>query len=218
MNNQKGKINILFDIKVMGINFLIPIVIYILTFMYLLYISSPAIELKLALPIIEFIITPFSFWWTIYLFYDYFERNGAEILLHYPISIMQHGFYRILTLDLFYIFIICSLALYISLQTGMQSSLYLLLLQYIPQTLFFSGLGFFLMTLFKNIGISITVVAFYISTEFLTQGQLIPWYHAFFFNDSYLTLNELLSKSILNIIFFFLFVYVGGHFLNVKRN
>lgn len=196
----------------MRVMFWIPIVVMILCLLYFMYLTSnQLLDVLLALPAFEFIIVPLASWWIIYLFYDYYEHDALEVLLSYPVSEFQHGFYRIILFTLFYIIATIPLMGYIAMFSD--ANLPLLLLQYVPQYLFFAGLSFLCMTLFHNIGVALTVIAFYTATEFLTYGQLIPWYHVFFYNEQPLDFYQIVNKSIITFIIGLLLIKLGGYFL-----
>lgn len=216
---KKYKFDLKFDIKSMGIVFYIPIIVSILTFFYFIYLSKSdtKFDTALALPVIEFIIVPLVCIWILYIFYDYYENDGIELLLTYPLSNFEHGFIRIITFIILYIIFNLGLFIFISYETN--ASILLLIIQYMSQLIFISGLAFFLLTIFRNISISMTIVAFYVGTEFLTKGQLFPWYHVFFFNEKILNFYEVINKSILSIIIGLAFIIVGGDFLrNAKES
>lgn len=210
-----SNIDFKFEVKNMGIMFWVPVVVMIISMIYFIYITDSSIELKLAFPMLEFILVPFSSWWIIYLYYDYFDRDGLEILLSYPLTNAEHGLLRILLFIIFYT--ILSLFLFIYVSSNSSATLLVLLLQYIPQFLFFGGISFFLMTLFRNSSIAITIIAFYVTTEVLTKGQFIPWYHVFFANEVPLGINDVINKSILNLILSFLFIKMGGYGLKIEK-
>lgn len=196
--------------------FWIPFIMFTLCLLYFIYLTSDrSLDLILALPAFEFIVVPFSSWWIIYLFYDYYENHALEVLLSYPISEAKHGLVRILFFIILYTALSLVLMLYIVFFSG--TSLSLLLLQYVPQYLFFAGLSFLCMTIFKNVGVTMTLIAFYTTTEFLTEGDLIPWYHVFFYNKSLLNFYQIVNKSIITLLISLLLIKLGGYFLrNVK--
>ena len=207
-----SNLHISFDIRSMRGMFWIPFVVMIFCLLYFIYLTSnQTLDILLALPVFEFIIVPLSSWWIIYLFYDYYENHALEVLLSYPVSEAEHGFFRILFFIFLYTIVTLFLMGYIVLFSD--ASLLLLLLQYVPQYFFFAGLSFLCMTLFQNIGVTLTVIAFYTATEFLTGGHLIPWYHVFFYHQQLLDLYQVVNKSIVTFILGLLFIKLGGYFL-----
>lgn len=211
-----GRIDIRFDIKNMGLMFFVPLFIITIAFFYFIYITDTSINLIQAFPVVEFIVVPFSCWWIIYLFYDYYELKGGEILLSYPLSDNQHGLFRILLFNLIYLVPSLIVVVYITINSNAKFTL--LILQYIPEFIFFSGLGFILITLFKNTSVVITIISFYVATEFLTNGQFLPWYHVFYINESPLNFYEVINKSIVNLAIGFLFIRLGEYFLRGVKN
>lgn len=211
------KLHITFDIKSMRGMFWPPVIVTVLCLLYFIYLTSnQTLDLLMALPVIEFIVVPLSSWWIVYLFYDYYENNALEILLSYPISTDEHGFFRIIFFTMLYT--IQSLILMGYMVMFSEASLSLLLLQYVPQYLFFVGLSFLCMTLFHNVGVTLTVIAFYTATEFLTGGELTPWYHVFFYNEALLSFEQLIIKSILTLLIGLLLIKFGGYFLRKIKN
>lgn len=214
---NKGSVNIKFDIISMGTMFWIPIAISIISFLYLMYISDPLMNLVLAYPYLEFLVVPFSSWWIIYLYYDYYENKGEEVLLSYPISKLQHGVVRVSAFFGLYLLSIFPLFVYIYISSSSVGILPLLL-QFVPQVFFFCSLSFLLITLTKSTGVAITLVAFYVATEFLTKGTLIPWYHVFFFNEDQLEMSMLFNKSIVTLLISLLLLHIGGYCIaSVRR-
>lgn len=212
-----SKLHISFDIKSMRVMFWIPFFVMVLCLLYFMYLTSnQTLDVLLALPTFEFIIVPLSSWWIIYLFYDYYENDALEVLLSYPISEYEHGFFRIIFFTILYTLSTLFLMGYMTMFSD--ASLFLLLLQYVPQYLFFVGLSFLCMTLFQNIGIALTIMAFYTATEFLTGGQLIPWYHVFFYNEMLLTFDEIFNKSVITLMIGLILIKFGGYFLRKVKN
>lgn len=213
-----SNLHISFDIKSMRGIFWIPFVVMMLCLLYFIYLTSDqTLDVLLALPVFEFIVVPLSSWWIIYLFYDYYENHALEVLLSYPVSEAGHGFFRILLFTFLYTIVTLFLMGYLVLFSD--ASLLLLLLQYVPQYFFFAGLSFLCMTLFQNIGVTLTVIAFYTATEFLTGGHLIPWYHVFFFNEDLLTSSQIVNKSVFTLALGLILIKLGGYFLkNIRRS
>ncbi|MFB1050510.1 hypothetical protein [Paraliobacillus sp. JSM ZJ581] len=212
-----SKLHISFEIKSMRGMFWVPLIAIILCFLYFIYLTSnQTLDVLLALPTFEFIIVPLSSWWITYLFYDYYENHALEVLLSYPVSEAEHGFFRILFFILLYTLSTLFLIGYIVMFSD--ASLSLLLLQYVPQYLFFAGLSFLCMTLFQNIGVALTVLAFYTATEFLTGGQLIPWYHVFFYNEDFLDFSQIVNKSVFTLAIGLILIKLGGYFLKNIRH
>ena len=98
-----SKLHISFDIKRMRVMFWIPFIMMVLCLFYFIYLTSnQTLDVLLALPTFEFIVVPLSSLWIIYLFYDYYENDALEVLLSYPVSEYEHGFYRIILFTTFY--------------------------------------------------------------------------------------------------------------------
>lgn len=196
----------------MRVMFWMPILVMVLCLLYFMYLTShQTLDIILALPTFEFLIVPFSSWWILYLFYDYYEENALEVLLSYPITEYEHGFFRISFFTALYTIATLSLIGYIA--AFSEAKFTLLLLQYVPQYVFFASLSFLCMALFRNIGVALTVIAFYTATEFLTAGQLLPWFHVFYHNQSLLDVHQIASKSVLSLALGLLFIKLGGYFL-----
>lgn len=216
MKVKRANIDLNFEIKSMGVSFYVPIILTLFITIYLFSISQPEISLVIALKLIEFLFVPFSSWWVIYLFYDYFEEDGGEILFSYPVSVINLGIARVMIFVLFYNILLLMVVAAIALNS--QQEVFInLILQLAPQVIFFSGLAFSLMTFFKDIGISISFIAVYVVTELLSAGQVMPWYHVFFFNEIILDLGTMIPKSLLNTIIGILLFWFGHYFLTFKQ-
>ena len=68
------------------------------------------------------------------------------------------------------------------------------------------------MTLFRNVGITITIIGFYTATEFLTAGQLLPWYH-----ENILDFHQVFYKSMMTLIIGVVQIKLGGYMLKKSR-
>ncbi len=211
---NKGTIDYKFDIKNMGATFYVPIFIILLQFIYLYWLSKSYIDFQLVMPMFEFFLVPFSCLWVLYLYNDYYESDGGEILFSYPLTTSQHGLLRILFMFTLYTLISLPLFIFVSLKGTV--SIVPILLQFVPQFFFFCGLCFLLVTLFKSIGISLCIIAFYVAIEYLTNGEFLPLYHVFYFNVEILDFNILIERSIINCLFGLVFIYIGGRFLRLR--
>lgn len=163
---------------------------------------------------LEFMIAPLSSWWVAFLFYEYYEKEMAELLFSYPVSIFKHGIWRVSVFLLGYLFLFTSLLATVSL-VG-KGALMVLLVQYIPLTILFAAFTFFIVASLQNIFAPLMMIVFYITTEYFTKGELFPWYHAMFFNVSPLEFEEVWLKSVINLCLAIVF-FVLGHVFLAKR-
>ncbi len=65
-------------------------------------------------------------------------------------------------------------------------------------SLLFATVGFLLVAIFRNVMVSIVMIATYVVTEYLTNGEVMPWYHAMAFVSSPFSFRDVMSKAIVN--------------------
>ncbi|MDL4839493.1 hypothetical protein [Aquibacillus rhizosphaerae] len=209
------KINVMFEIKSMGISFYLPIAVLL----YLLVLnytgSGPDFIRRLSL-FIEFIVCPLAAWWSIYLLLDYYEEGLEKLLFSYPVSVLFHGLIRVLLFLFIYLIGVLLVLFAISLThntMGLKSQL----LQYYPQCLLYAAVGFFLMVATRNIIVPLLSITGYVAVKFFTSGsQLFPIYNIMAF-DFVHSPQYLLEKALQNLLLAILFFLLGHVFL-VKRS
>ncbi|WP_382359336.1 hypothetical protein [Lentibacillus kimchii] len=204
---------ILFETKVMGNAFYLPFIGFLLALGQIFWGKDS--DLSLLFWSLEFIVTPLSSWWTVFLFYEYYEEEAAELLFSYPISAFKHGLGRILVFLSGYIVLFISLLAVASLAD--KGAFLVLIVQYIPETLLFSGFAFLAAVIVRNIFVPLIIIIFYITTEFFTKGSLIPWYHAMFFNTSPVQFQDIWSRSLTNLVISVVLMLLGHLYLSKRK-
>ncbi|MFE7062014.1 hypothetical protein ACFVAD_07665 [Sutcliffiella sp. NPDC057660] len=202
------KIDIFFDIKSMGLSFFFPFIV-ILYIHLLLFFREDVESFIEILSILEFIICPLIAWWTIYLYFDYYEGSAREILFSYPVSKAHHGILRVWTFLLLYSSLIILLFIHINFQfeTFMVSTS---LVQYLPQILMYSSISFLLVIIFKSIIPPIIIIVGYVISKYFTYGSpALPLYNIMYFNKEVLQLEDIVGKSLLNVLLSCIFYFVG---------
>ncbi|PRT15851.1 hypothetical protein [Bacillus wiedmannii] len=202
------KINLSFEIKSMGATFYFSFLGFI-TIAYTLYnFTDDQLEFTL-FSLLEFVVSPLACWWTIFLFYDYFEGNAEELIFSYPLTIYQHGLFRLIVFGVLYLipFGICLLIIsYLHKYPFLN-----MVIQYFSISIFLISLGFFLTVLFRSVITSLILIIVYVTIEFLTQGEIYI-YHAMLFNKESIPLENILTKSILNTILAILLFFISHKF------
>lgn len=212
--NKLKKLDILFEVKSMGISFFVPV----LSVLFLIFLSytelGPEITRKLSL-FIEFIICPLAAWWCIYLFIDYYEENMEEVLFTYPVSFFFHGVLRSIIFLILYILLLILGMIPISLRHELvQFSTQVF--QYIPQCILYGAVGFCLTVMTRTIVFPILCIVGYAAGKYFTGGSnLFPIYNIMFF-DIESSRHLIVEKAITNIGLALLFFFIG-HIILRKR-
>lgn len=143
------KINISSEAKSMGIDFYVPFLIVLIAILYTCF--SPDLEsLQYISRIIEFVVCPIATWWSIYLFLDHsFDKDKtAELTPNSPIPVLSYGLIRVTYFFLIFLTAFFVLLISITLRYPYPYiSLSNLTIIYVPQTVLYCYLGFFLMVL-----------------------------------------------------------------------
>ncbi|MDD2402443.1 MAG: hypothetical protein PHI90_05330 [Clostridia bacterium] len=188
---MKGKLDVFFDWRTMGINRYIPFLIAVILIIYS-YIRKDA--LTHIIPALELTFPVFAAWWSIFLFQDILEEPGCETVFSYPIKRWQLGIAR--TAVFFILYMLLMLIMLFLIDSICTMSIFIpLTMQLGAEAFFFAGLGFFAMAVTANSGWSLVVIIVYTSTQILTRGALFPMFNVFIFNDRLLKLSELWISS-----------------------
>ncbi|MCQ9284334.1 hypothetical protein C1N83_03540 [Priestia aryabhattai] len=209
------RLDLPFEIKSMGVSYYVPFVAVLLGIMYVTFSSSPDV-IRYTSIIVEFVVCPFAAWWSMYLFYDYYEDQASEVLFSYPLSSFFHGIIRVTSF-----FIVFLVAFFIFLVTitikHPDISLMDLSILYVPQTILYCYLGFTLMVLSRNIIFPLLILVAYIGMKYWTMGgKLFPIYNVMSFSVDMKISDELITLSIKNIIIGIILAIVG-HLIVSKR-
>jgi len=209
------RLDLPFEIKSMGVSYYEPFVAILLGIIYVTFSSSPDV-IRYTSIIVEFVVCPFAAWWSMYLFYDYYEDQASEVLFSYPLSSFFHGIIRVTSF-----FIVFLIAFFIFLVTitikHPDISLIDLSILYVPQTILYCYLGFTLMALSRNIIFPLLILVAYIGMKYWTMGgKMFPIYNVMSFSVDMKISGELITLSIKNIIIGIVFALIG-HLIMSKR-
>lgn len=205
------KINLVFEIKSMGWSFFLPLIVFLL-FMYQLA-AYQGFSLYIY-NTLEFLIAPLACWWIIHLYDEYFEGGLHELLPSYPLSRWYHGISRVLPFILMYLLLLVGSLWMV--HSVVENQDYAPLLVYVGTlSLLFATVGFLLVAIFRNVMVSIVMIATYVVTEYLTNGEVMPWYHAMAFVSSPFSFRDVMSKAIVNGVLSGFFLLLGQTVLSM---
>ncbi len=200
-----NKIHLSFEFKSMGWAFFVPFLPFIILGYQLFTIVHEASVIYLTF---EFLIAPFGCWWLIFLYQEHFEGGLVELLPSYPLSKWQHGLLKggiVITIYL----IIMSLFILLASLFIPNATFGPMALKYISLSFLFCSVSFVFVTTVKNVIISLSIIAIYTVTEYMTRGDVIPWHHLFTFNIEPPTYKDSISNAIVHIVFGLLFFFIG---------
>ncbi|WP_237656843.1 hypothetical protein [Priestia megaterium] len=209
------RLDLPFEIKSMGVSYYAPFVAILLGIIYVSF-SSSADVVRYTSNIVEFVACPFAAWWSMYLFYDYYEDRASEVLFSYPLSSFFHGIIRVTSF--FIMFLVAFFILLITITIKHPDiSLWDLSILYVPQAILYSYLGFTLMVLSRNLIFPLLILVAYIGMKYWTMGgKMFPIYNVMSFSVDMKISGELITLSIKNIIIGIIFALVG-HLIMSKR-
>jgi hypothetical protein len=191
-----------FYFKSMGISGYFPIIVSLL----LMCISSFLKEYpEKVIVMLEFFLPVLSSWWIVHTYGELLRAEGKEIILSYPIKRSNLGnsnvfiFFFIYLLLLFFSTTLINIIVF---KTFFSS----LFIMYSVQSFFFVGLGFFCITILKDTGWALTVIATYSCTQILTKGELFPLINVYSFNQELLQFTDV-TTFILTPFFLGLFLW-----------
>ncbi|MEH7367814.1 hypothetical protein V7153_27975, partial [Priestia megaterium] len=96
------RLDLPFEIRSMCVSYYAPFVAILLGVIYVCVSSSPDV-IRYTSNILEFVACPFAAWWSMYLFYDYYEERASEVLFSYPLSSFFHGIIRVTSFFILYL-------------------------------------------------------------------------------------------------------------------
>ncbi|MBZ5482578.1 hypothetical protein V7113_23555 [Priestia megaterium] len=214
MNSVK-RLDLPFEIKSMGVSYYAPFVAVLLGIMYVTF-SSSADVIQYTSIILEFVACPFAAWWSMYLFYDYYEDRASEVLFSYPLSSFFHGIIRVTSFFIVFFVIFFIFLVTITIKHP-DISLMDLSILYVPQTILYCYLGFTLMVLSRNIIFPLLILVAYIGMKYWTMGgNMFPVYNVMSFSVDMKISDELITLSIQNIIIGIILAFIG-HLILSKR-
>lgn len=194
---MKGKLNLIFDWRVMGVNAYIP---FIVVLVLISYSKMKQDALTHIIPALELTFPAFAAWWSIFLFQDVLEEPGSETLFSYPIKRWKLGLARVGFFFIIYIILMLIMLFIIDQWSVTEDILLPLAIQLGTQSFFFAGLGFLSMVLFSKSGWALVILVVYTSTQVLTRGTLIPIVNIFIFNQGVLPISELWGPALFSVL------------------
>ncbi|PFU64032.1 hypothetical protein COK90_08740 [Priestia megaterium] len=209
------KLDLPFEIKSMGASYYAPFVAILLGIIYVSF-SSSADVVRYTSNIVEFVACPFAGWWSMYLFYDYYEDRASEVLFSYPLSPFFHGIMRVTSFFIMFLVAFFILLITITIKHP-EISLWDLSILYIPQAILYSYLGFTLMVLSRNIIFPLLILVAYTAMKYWTMGgSMFPLYNVMSFSVDMKVSDEITGLSMQNTIIGVIFAIVG-HVIISKR-
>ena len=209
------RLDLPFEIRSMGVSYYAPFVAILLGVIYVCVSSSPDV-IRYTSNILEFVACPFAAWWSMYLFYDYYEERASEVLFSYPLSSFFHGIIRVTSFFILYLIAFFTFLVTITIKHP-DISLMDLSFLYVPQTILYCYLGFALMVLSRNILFPLLILVAYMGMKYWSMGgNMFPVYNVMSFSVDMQVSDELIALSIKNIIIGLILAIVG-HLIMSKR-
>lgn len=209
------KLDLKFEVKSMGFSFYVPLILLFLSIVYVMW-SSSVDAIRHTSNLLEFVICPFSAWWSIYLFLDYYEDMTSEVLFSYPLSTFFHGIMRITSLLIFFLMGLFLLLFLITLKYP-DISLGDISILYLPQAILYSYLGFTMMVLSRNIILPLLILVGYLAMKYFTMGgNLFPIYNIMSFTIDMSLSPKFVNLGLQNVAIGIIFAVIG-HFILSKR-
>jgi hypothetical protein len=214
--NSAKKLDLQFEIKSMGVSYYAPLLVILLGIIYVSFSSSVDV-IRHTSNLIEFVICPFAAWWSMYLFFDYYEDRASEVLFSYPLSSFFHGIIRVTSFFIFFLIGFFILLVTITLRYPDISIMDISII-YIPQTILYSYLGFTLMVLSRNIIFPLLLIVGYIAMKYWTmESNLFPVYNVMSFSFDMEVSSKITSLSIQNIVIGIILATIGHVILSKRK-
>ncbi len=196
-----------FQIKSIGFNFYIPIIIALSLMIYLLGFYNSKFDAQFFL-VLQIIFVPSISLWSSLLVYSLYHENSEEIMIQLPSQkIAKYNAYFI---SLFSLLIIILVTIFcIKSESFSFISLFLLLF---TQSLILSITSFLSSILFKSVEVSLLIVIMYCGSEGLTGGKLIPWPHIFYF-DTQFTIKIIIINLFVTLIYLSICTWISIKYL-----
>lgn len=186
---MKGKLQLGFDWRAIGLTAYFP---FFITVVLMGYCFIKSFSIKEILPALELSLTTFAAWWSIFLFQDVLEEEGAEVIFSLPISRWKLGTVRVGFFFFIYLSLLAIVVLFI--QLGTHSNVFFpLFCQLSVEAFFFSSFGFLSMMITASSSWALVSIVSYVSIQILTKGAFIPWINIYLFNDRIYPTGEIVS-------------------------
>lgn len=164
-----------FDRKTMGSSFYVPILMFFLTSIFIMFQDGDA---YMGIIIIQGIFIPFTCWGFMYRLVEVYEDGAKETLVPFYTKWIVFDALRYIVLNTGSLLLLSGLFM---MKYGSEALTLLNVVHVILLMVFFQFLGSTLVVLFKNIELALTLVFIYTIIEVITLGQFMPWPHIFIF-------------------------------------
>ncbi|MEM4992523.1 hypothetical protein WKH56_08280 [Priestia sp. SB1] len=213
------KINISSEAKLMGMDFYVPFLVILIAILYTCF-SPDLVNLQYISRIIEFVVCPIAAWWPVYLFSERSVEKDKETNLNskYATSALSYGLIRVTAFFLIFLAALYVLFFTITLRYPYPYiSLLNLSVIYVPQTIVYCYLGFFLMVLSRNITVPLFILLAYVAFKYWTMGDnIIPLYNIMSFNIDMQLYPRIIVLAIKNAVVGLALASIG-HFILYRR-
>jgi len=215
------KLNISSEAKLMGMDFYVPFLVILIAILYTCF-SPDLINLQYITRIIEFVVCPIAAWWSVYLLVEHAKEKGkgkeTNLSSNYATSNLSYGLIRVTAFFIIFLAALYTLFFAITLSYPYPYiSLFNLSVIYVPQTILYCYLGFFLMTISRNITIPLFILLAYVAFKYWTMGDsIIPLYNVMSFNIDMQLYPRIIVLAIKNIAIALILAIIG-HFVLAKR-
>lgn len=167
-----------FDRKTMGLTFFVPVLVFIITLIFILFLPREEAGIYDNVIVIQGMFIPFSCWWLMYRLSEMYEEGAQETLAPYyakrfPVDFIRYYFVNALGILL--------LSAAFVLKYGVEELALINFIHFFLLLLFYQFLGTSLIVWIKNIEIALTVVLIFTVLEVVTLGEYMPWPHIFLF-------------------------------------
>lgn len=207
-SNDIFKKNFIFDFKSLGINAFFPIIISFISIIFIIgHLNEDHIIISV-INISETFIPMTAGWISIFLFYDLLEKGGNEVIFTYPVKRSSLGIKRVLTF--FFVYAISIVFYLLIVQSLIKQEIFLsLYIQLLVEGVFFCALGFLIMSLTSNSGISIVILVIYNIVSILTAKKYFGFLNVFYFNAQLLNFKDIFLVGIKPILYSIVLFTIG---------
>lgn len=202
----------IFDFRLMGINFFVPMIamILLIIFLYMVCYCAGMTE-SFYFTYSECVVPLFGAWWAIHLMRPIVEDSGNEIYYSYNISKIYLGFFRIVRGWIIYCLIILLYCSVLRLMTEYDFWAYFV--QLAVQSLFYFGFGFFAMSISRKALFSWVLNLAYALFYLYTRNQFIPKLSIYTLDENPISLNVFLPSFALRILLMSFVMFFAGQIL-----
>lgn len=181
-----------FDRKTMGKTFYMPFLIWVITFLLIIFLSFHSDDVYNAYIMIQGVFIPFCCWHLIFRYSEIFVQGAKETLLPYYRKWIIVDF---LSYGIIYITLTAMLVVVIYLRYHYLDIISILHLPLL--VLFYLCIGAVLIFYTKNIEVTLTIISIYTVIEVVTQGTFMPWPRIFIFLPPFWDLAMMLKFFLL---------------------